>query len=163
MAAQAAHWFDLPSFYSSCDSVLCDHGTVAILGYPILRLLEANPAPILFQEYYRSFDAFWEPGCNRGLLDASFQTEGVKSGCFKAAWTHSVVTVEKEAGLEAFRGYLGTWSAYRAFLRSKSSAADSHEDPADLFIDRLRPYLKTPGKVRFAWDFFLLAAKKLPK
>ncbi len=51
VAAQAAHWFDLPAFYDEARRVACEHGIVALVTYGVIEMEE--PVHAYLRHIYR--------------------------------------------------------------------------------------------------------------
>ena len=109
--AEAAHWFDLPVFYDSLAKITHDRSVIAIWGYTYSTVeprVDACVADLLV----RHIDPFWAKG-NRVILDRyqsipfPFQEMPWPDVALRYAWT-----------LDAYMGYIRTWSAVKLFERA---------------------------------------------
>jgi len=105
-AAQAAHWFNLPSFYQEARRAAAPNGVLALISYGVLDL-----GPVLnerFQKFYRNeIGPYWPP--ERKLVDTGYATidfpfEELAAPPFE---------IRVHWRLSQFLGYLLTWSAVR--------------------------------------------------
>jgi len=106
-AAQAAHWFDLPAFYSEARRVATPGGVLALISYGVLDL--APPLNERFQRFYRDeIGPYWP--AERKLVDSGYATIDFPFEEFTAPAMQIRVTWR----LPEFLGYLQTWSAVRS-------------------------------------------------
>ncbi|MEZ4473655.1 MAG: class I SAM-dependent methyltransferase [bacterium] len=125
--AQAAHWFDLPRFEAECRRVGRPGAPVILWGYTFAHItpaVDAALAPLL-----ADVESFWPPGRDR--LDAGYE---------HLVWDLPPVAFPATAmtacwSVEAFLGYLRTWSSVVAHQRGTG-------------VDAVARY--TPG-LRAAW------------
>jgi SAM-dependent methyltransferase len=111
VAAQAAHWFDLPAFYREVRRVGRQGSVVALVSYGILKV-DDQLDPIIAQFYWDVLGPYWPP--ERKLveegyrsLDFPFREIRAPEMAMSAAWT-----------LPDFLGYLTTWSSVTAMERA---------------------------------------------
>jgi len=81
VAAQAAHWFDLPRYWAEVARVLKPGGLAALVGYGLLRIDPALDA-IVDAFYTDGVGRFWPP--ERRLVDSGYR----KSTFHSAKWRH---------------------------------------------------------------------------
>jgi SAM-dependent methyltransferase len=106
-AAQAAHWFDLPAFYAEARRVGAPGAVVALISYGVLAL--EPPLDARFQRFYADeIGPFWPP--ERRLVDSGYATLPFPFDPLPVP----PLEIRVEWSLEAFLGYVGTWSAVRA-------------------------------------------------
>lgn len=105
-AAQAAHWFDRPAFYSEVRRIAVDNAVIALISYGVMRL-----EPDLherFERFYRSeIGPFWPPEralVDSGYIDIDFPFE---------EYPAPPMRISKDWNLSEILGYLSTWSAVR--------------------------------------------------
>jgi SAM-dependent methyltransferase len=60
VAAQAAHWFDLPAFWREVDRVACDGGAVALVGYGVVRI-DDELDPMITEFHDETLREYWPP------------------------------------------------------------------------------------------------------
>lgn len=113
-AAQAAHWFDLPSFYTEVRRVARPDAILALISYGVLEMDSMLNAR--FEKFYwNEIGPYWPP--ERKLVDEGYSTidfpfEELSQPEFKIA---------VEWNLAEFLGYLSTWSAIK---RAKEAGRD---------------------------------------
>lgn len=135
LVAQAAHWFDLPAFYAEAERVLRPGGVLALLTYSGVRI-DARLDPLLRDFHHGLLGPYWPP--ERGHVERDYRDlpfpwpeTAFPPQEMTAAWT-----------LDELLGYLGTWSATRAYR------ARRREDPLPALRARLLPLWGTPGERR---------------
>jgi SAM-dependent methyltransferase/DNA-binding MarR family transcriptional regulator len=105
-AAQAAHWFDRPAFYSEVRRIAVDNAVIALISYGMLQL-----EPDLderFERFYRDeIGPYWPP--ERKLVDSGYSGIDFPFEEYPAP----PMQIEKTWDLNEFLGYLSTWSAVR--------------------------------------------------
>ena len=105
-AAQAAHWFDLATFYREVKRVGKHGGILALISYGVLRLDDALDESFS-SFYWKDLHAYWPS--ERRLVD-----EGYRALDFPfEEITVPEMTIQCTWDLPAFLGYLSTWSAVR--------------------------------------------------
>ena len=106
-AAQAAHWFDLPRFYTEARRVAAPNAILALISYGVLRLngkLDAR-----FERFYwHEIGPYWP--AERKLEDSGYSTLDFP---FTELQGPSIA-IHLEWRLEEFLGYISTWSAVRS-------------------------------------------------
>jgi hypothetical protein len=114
--AQAAHWFDLQSFYERLRGVVKPTSVIAIWGYSYCRI-GAQIDAIVAARLLKPIEPYWAEG-NRVIIEKYrtiyFPFSEVRWPGFTArhGWTRA-----------AFLNYMRTWSAYKLYL------ADEQSDP----------------------------------
>jgi SAM-dependent methyltransferase len=106
-ASQAAHWFNLPSFYKEVRRIAKDGALIALISYGILRLDE--PLDRQFKDFYRNcVSKFWPP--ERRLVDSGYSDIDFPFEELPAPF----MEIRKFWTRDELIGYLSTWSAVRA-------------------------------------------------
>lgn len=106
-AAQSAHWFDLPAFYSEVRRIGTPGALLALVSYGVLTLDDALDAR--FQAFYHDeIGPYWPP--QRQLVDTGYATLDFP---FDELAPPSLF-IECTWSLSQFLGYLATWSAVRS-------------------------------------------------
>jgi SAM-dependent methyltransferase len=114
VAAQAAHWFDLPAFYREVRRVGRSGSVIALVSYGIVKVGEPLDA-IIGRFYWDVLGPYWPPDrkiVEEGYrsLDFPFREIQAPNMAMSAAWT-----------LPDFLGYLNTWSSVAAMERATGS------------------------------------------
>ncbi|PWU28254.1 class I SAM-dependent methyltransferase [Pseudomonas sp. RW407] len=106
-AAQAAHWFDLPRFYSEVRRVAKPGALLALVSYGVLRL-EGELGARFEQFYWNEIGPYWP--AERKLVDSGYATLDFPF----AELEGPSIAIRLEWNLDAFLGYVSTWSAVRS-------------------------------------------------
>jgi SAM-dependent methyltransferase len=111
VAAQAAHWFDLPAYYAEVRRVGRRSGAVALVTYGLVRV-DPRVDPVIDRFYSQVLGPYWPPErrhVEQGYRSLPFPFEeiGVPSLEMRASWRHSDLV-----------GYVETWSAVWALERA---------------------------------------------
>ena len=105
-AAQAAHWFRLPAFYSEARRIARPGAVLALVSYGLLA-----PPPAIAERFERfhadELARFWPP--QRRLVDEGYRTIDFPFEDLPAP----SLRLAREFTLETFLGYVSTWSAVR--------------------------------------------------
>lgn len=112
VAAQAAHWFDLPAWYREVRRVGKPEAIVAAISYG--NVVMAGDAGALVARFYGGLvGTYWSP--HRKLVD-----EGYRAIPFPFEETTAPpLEIRVEWDLAAFQGYVETWSAVRALVEAE--------------------------------------------
>ena len=115
VAAQAAHWFDLPRFYAEARRVAKPNTAIALLTYGIT--VAEEPVKPIVDHFYDTVLADWWPRERRhtenGYRDFEFPFQEIAPPSIEMAVTWT---------LDQFLGYVGTWSAVRAMEKGMGTA-----------------------------------------
>ena len=142
-AAQAAHWFDLPTFYAEVRRIARPGAVVALISYGVLVLEGALGAR--FQRFYSAeIGPFWPP--ERKLVDTGYA--GIDFPF--AECPQPELALEQSWNLGQFLGYVGTWSAVKKVrqLGQEARLAVFADDVAALWGD-------PSGQRRVAWPLHM--------
>ena len=116
-AAQAAHWFDLPSYYAEVRRVTRPGGVIALISYGVMMVAPDVDA-VVRPFYHGVLGAYWPP--ERRHVD-----EGYRSLPFPFDELSSQVPdleIRLEWRFADVVGYVGTWSAMWALRRAQGPA-----------------------------------------
>jgi SAM-dependent methyltransferase len=114
VAAQAAHWFDLPAYYAEVRRTARPGAVVALVTYGLVRV-DARVDAVIDRFYSQALGPYWPPErrhVEQGYRSLPFPFEeiGVPSLEMRARWRHSDLV-----------GYVETWSAVWALERAVGS------------------------------------------
>ena len=143
VVAQALHWLDAAAFHAEARRVARPGALLAAWCYGLNRLPGQPEAERRFREWERSVIAAWWPP-RRRLVDEGYRTirfplPELPTPDFRmrAAWS-----------LDAFLGYLGSWSAVARMRRA------SGRDPLPALRARLAPHWG-PSRRPVEWPLHL--------
>ena len=106
VAAQAAHWFDLPRFFDEGRRIAAPDAVLSLLSYGVLKL--DGGLDERFQRFYwEEIGRFWPP--ERRLVDEGYATLAFPFDEQKAP----PLDIRKDWTLGDLLGYISTWSAVR--------------------------------------------------
>jgi SAM-dependent methyltransferase len=146
--AQALHWFDRPAFFREADRILGPRGVLAVWLY---MLAEVDP-PVdqVLREFYDGVvGPYWLAG--RRMVDEGYR--GIELPFTEVAMPS--FASQARLHLDAYLGYVGTWSAVARCRRETSS------DPLPAFRDELRRVWGPQDRVRAVrWPIRLRVAVK---
>lgn len=116
VAAQAAHWFDLPRYYAEVRRVVRPGGMVALLAYGVVHV-DRDIATIVDRFYWQTLAGFW-PQERRivedGYRSLPFPFHELETPPFAMTATWS---------LRELLGYVQTWSAVQEMERTRGGEA----------------------------------------
>ena len=116
MAAQAAHWFDLPRYYAEVRRVVRPGGGIALLAYGVVHV-ERDLAAIVDRFYWQTLAGFWPQ--ERRIVE-----EGYRSLPFPFPETRApAFAMTATWSLPELLGYVQTWSAVQAIERARGGEA----------------------------------------
>jgi SAM-dependent methyltransferase len=107
VAAQAAHWFDLPSYWAEVARVLKPGGLAALVGYGLLRIDPALDA-VVDAFYTDGVGRFWPP--ERRFVDGGYREIDFPFREVPAPR----IDMTADWNRAQFLGYIATWSAVKA-------------------------------------------------
>lgn len=135
VAAQAAHWFDLPAFYAEAARVARPGAALALVTYGVVTA-DGPLGPALRRFHDGTLGAYWPP--ERQHVDTGYRSlpfpfpeEPVPALDMVADWT-----------LPQLVGYLGTWSGVKAAARATGT------DPLPAFAGELAALWGPPERAR---------------
>ena len=145
VAAQAAHWFDLPRFYAEARRVGAPGAIMALIAYGRFFVAPEIDGPV--EAYYSgALGGHWPPERvhpENGYRDFDFPFARIAAPAF---------SLEADWDLPRTLAYFDTWSATLAFKRAKG------EDATAPFYEQVAIAWGDPARVRrFAWPVTVLA------
>ncbi|MEX0731887.1 MAG: class I SAM-dependent methyltransferase [Aquisalimonadaceae bacterium] len=145
--AQALHWFGHDAFHAEVHRVLRPGGVLAAWCYGLTRISPAVDA-VVDELYVDIVGPYWPP--ERRHIDAGYTT--LPFPYRAVALPGPVPPMSAYWNLQAFAGYLGTWSAVRLYRNARG------KDPLDQISDALRAAWGPPEEERMVhWPMNLLA------
>jgi len=142
VAAQAAHWFDLPRFYAEARRVLRPGGVVALWTYDKPRVDAAVDAAV--DSFYDTVvGRYWPP--ERRYVEQRYRTLPFPLAELPAP----AFELRSDWPLAALLGYLGTWSAVARYR------AAEQRDPLPQVAAALAPLWPDGGVRRLVWPIHL--------
>lgn len=112
--AQAAHWFNLDTFYEEVKRVLKLKGILAMWCYGLFQISpEEEKLKSALQEFYDSINSSWPP--ERKLIDNQYKTIPFPFTEIKSPQ----ILMQKEWTINQLIGYLLTWSSTQKFINDQ--------------------------------------------
>ncbi|MFT6835281.1 MAG: hypothetical protein ACJA0H_001317 [Francisellaceae bacterium] len=113
--AQAAHWFNMPSFEEECRRVGKEGGVVALWTYNLFEI-DSEIDVIINNFYWNLLSGYWPKGrehVEQGYEDVNLSLEKLDAPEFSMSkqWTFNQVI-----------GYLSSWSALQKYLEVNDSS-----------------------------------------
>ena len=105
-AAQAAHWFDRPAFYSEVRRIAVDNAVLALVSYGVMRL-DPDLADRFDRFYRQEIGPYWPP--ERALVDSGYADIDFPFEQYPAP----PMEITENWTLSQVLGYISTWSAVR--------------------------------------------------
>ncbi|MBO1926486.1 class I SAM-dependent methyltransferase [Thiomicrorhabdus sp. 6S2-11] len=106
VVAQAAHWFNLDSFYQEVKRIAVQDAVIALISYGV-PYIEASVNSVFQQGYWQQIHQYWpdeRKHVENGYIELPFPFQEID---FPETFIH------KEMNLDEFIGYIRTWSAYK--------------------------------------------------
>ncbi|MBA3564103.1 MAG: class I SAM-dependent methyltransferase [Gammaproteobacteria bacterium] len=147
--AQAAHWFDLPTFYAEARRALKPRGVLAMWGYGLTRIVPAIDRVI------DRFDAeiigpYWP--AERRHIDNAYRDIDFPFAGLPVPRFHML----KRWTLTEFLAYIGSWSAVQRYRKEKGS------DPVVWLRRELNiVWSEADGSRDVIWPLFMLAGTRV--
>lgn len=120
-AAQAAHWFDLPRFYTEARRVAAPGAALALVGYGLAKL--EGDIGARFDRFYAEIQGYWPP--ERRMVDTAYADIPFPFSPIPVP----KMQIDREWDLDGLLGYVSTWSATRR-------ARDAGKSPMLLELSR---------------------------
>lgn len=148
LAAQAAHWFDLPAFYEEARRAAAPGAILALATYRPARVADPAVAAVASSFYDETVGPDWPPErrhVETGYADLPFPFAEIAAPAF---------TIERDWTRAALVAYAGTWSAVAAH-RTRTGT-----DPLPAFDRALAAvWPDADGTRRIAWPIALRLAR----
>lgn len=146
--AQAAHWFDLPRFYTEATRVLKPGGVLALWGYG--RLVLPGELDASFRRFYAdTIGPYWpveRKHIDDGYRSLPFPFAEIDAPAFfiEVTWT-----------LDRLLDYVSTWSAVKRYHAAQTL------DPLPALRAALEPHWHdTNAAMRLRWPIFLRVGRR---
>lgn len=148
LAAQAYHWFDHEKFHKEAKRILKKNASIIIVGYGV-NVLDNTEADRLVDHFYSNdLKGFWDD--RRKHIDNHFQDFNLPFNKFERNGSDCI---ERNLTVDDFVGYIGTWSAWKTYLKKNPNAK---------LLDNLKEKLKEiygDRKILVKWPIFILFGK----
>lgn len=112
VAAQAAHWFDLPRYYGEVRRVVREDGLIALLAYGVVHV-DRELTAIVDRFYWQTLAGFWPQ--ERRIVEGGYRSLPFP---FPEIQTPPFVMTAMWS-LSELLGYVRTWSAVQEIERSR--------------------------------------------
>lgn len=142
VAAQAAHWFDLPAFYREAARIARPGAALALVSYGVLHLDGAAEA-VLRHFYTQVVGPYWPP--ERAHVEAGYRTLPFPFAELPAP----DLAIERDWSYDDLVGYVRTWSALRG-----AEAAQGRDPLPDFAADLAAAWGPEPLR-RVRWPLAL--------
>ncbi len=116
VAAQAAHWFDMPKFNMEVARIAKPQAIIALVSYGVLSMT-GDICARFEQFYWRDIFKYWPKErrhVENGYRDIELSYPDIDQECLGSG-----LTIERQWSRDALMGYVATWSAYRQALKDK--------------------------------------------
>jgi len=146
VAAQAAHWFDLPAFYQEARRLAREGALIALVTYGVLEV-DGAVGERVSRLYWNEIHPFWPEGrenVENGYRHFDFPFEPVAM---------PVLAIEREWSVDHFIHYCGTWSA------AKRAAAAGRSDILETARRDLADILGAEGTMKIRWPISARAGR----
>lgn len=135
VAAQAAHWFDLPAYYAEVRRVVRPGAALALVTYNTVRITPEIDA-VVDDFYWNTLASYWPP--ERHHVDEAYRSLPFP---FEEVAV-PVVQMRQDRSFADLRGYIETWSAVWALSKREGRG------PIEAFFERLRSVWGDEGLLR---------------
>lgn len=107
--AQALHWLDIDKFFTECKRVLKPRGCVAVYGYGNVCLINKQCNELVSNFYSNTLQGCWHDA--RHHIDEEYRSIHMPFSNTQRIDT----SMPYETSLDAFIGYVSTWSGYQKY------------------------------------------------
>lgn len=152
--AQALHWLDLDKFYKEVRRVVKPGGVFAGYGYGN-NVVDNEEAQCAVTEFYSGLlGEYWDR--QRRHIDECYRRIGHPFQEWQRIENEDI-SIRKTMPVEAYIGYLSTWSAWRSYLKIHPQS-DALENIRTKFLS-----LYNGADVNVFWPGFMLIGRKTHK
>lgn len=152
LAAQAAHWFDLPGFFAEAERVLSPGGLLVLMSYGAHHVHGESGDVIndsVQMLYEDTLGPYWPP--ERELVESGYATftlpfEPVVPPPFQ---------IRVQWSLNQLLAYLESWSATQRYIKATG------EDPIAELRQNLAPFVPTDTLLQVVWPLNLRCSRKV--
>lgn len=149
ISASAAHWFDLPSFYSRCHHLLKFEGYIVLWTYTWPKT-DSVAIQAILDEMKRFLDPYWSPQSLLHLneykhLPFPFQSIDSPSFQFDIEWD-----------TDQLLNFLATWAAIQEYLQKVDVSF------LQTFKKKFQARWPSGGKINFVFPLYMKAGKNIP-
>ncbi|MCK0188560.1 class I SAM-dependent methyltransferase [Arenibacter sp. F20364] len=127
-AAQAVHWFHLPSFNKEVNRVLKPDGIIAIWGYGLLKI---NPEidAIVNHFYQHIIGEYWDK--ERKHIDQNYSTILFN---FNEVEIKKTFKIETQWTIDQLKGYFNSWSSVQTYKEKNKG-----DNPVEKLLAAIAP------------------------
>ena len=147
VAAQAAHWFDLPRFYAEVHRVAKPGALLALISYGV-PYLESTVNTCFQKFYWQVMPPFWPSERHHvetGYADLLFPFERLET---------PEIAIRREWNFGQFSGYIGTWSAVKVAMER------GQQDQVGQAFRELEKFWGNPDRLKhIVWPVSTLAGR----
>jgi SAM-dependent methyltransferase len=112
VAAQAAHWFNLPEFYQQAKNVGKDHALIALISYGVLDIKGSLDTEKQMSERFKQF--YWQEIHDHWPAERQHVENGYQSFDFPfEEIALPALSIQREWTTAELMDYIETWSATR--------------------------------------------------
>jgi ubiquinone/menaquinone biosynthesis C-methylase UbiE len=118
VAAQAAHWFDMPKFNTEDARIAKPKAIVALVSYGVFTM-EGEIGARFEHFYWHDIFKYWPKErrhVENGYRDLKLGYRDIDQECLGEQ-----LTIERQWSRDALLGYVATWSAYRQALKNNTN------------------------------------------
>ncbi|WP_029031602.1 class I SAM-dependent methyltransferase [Salinarimonas rosea] len=151
VAAQAAHWFALDAFYAEARRVARPGAAIALVTYATLDLPEDAAADAVVRDFYGNVAGPYWPA-ERAHVEAGYASLPFPF----PEIAYEPLAIRVRWPLEAFLGYVATWSALAGLRRAQGEA------PIEVFRERLAQAWGDPSEPKAVCWPIALRLGRLP-
>ena len=130
--AQAIHWFNFDAFYQEVHRTLKHDGVLAVIGYGLIQVDDAEIDQFIQQFYAQTLKSYWD--AERRYIDEQYQTIPFP---FQEIETSSL-KMNFKWSLQQIVAYLNTWSALKHYLKEQQPLNGKFEDPFAAILQNVK-------------------------